>query len=414
MIYLWNGIDQNGQQQHGTIKSQNAITASKELNQQNITLLKIRAQKNQHRSTHNFWQKLPLKPNALNLNNKKIKATQLASFMQQLAFLINAHVPLVTSLATISKDQHHLPLQYLINNIKNDIEAGTNLTTSLQRRPQYFSKLWCNLINTGEQSGTLDVMLKHIATHITKDIKQKHKVIKALLYPMLVLLVGLIVTAILLIFVIPQFQEMFNNFGATLPAYTRLIITIADFLKNYGGYLLGGIILATITMLIVKKQSPQFSHRLDHLILQLPFYGTILRKSITTQFARILYITINAGFPLLEALAITSSNISNWRYQQSIQNIQNAITNGRTLHAAMREQNLFAERVLQLVSLGEEAGNLDNMLDEIANHYDEEIDYTIDNLNNLLEPLLMITLGVIVGGLIVGMYLPIFQLGNVI
>lgn len=465
--YIWNGVDHTGQTRQGIIASESIAAASKSLNQQNITVFAIEPQhkrhkqyrdkqeryeqerykqeqdKHQHKQdnrnysenrasnaltteTINGTEKTSdngsakkynirnIVKNAKKHSNQKIKPEHLAVFMQQLAFLINTNVPLVISLETIAKDNVHHGMRQLVQHIKSDIESGSTLTAALCKYPQHFLTLWCNLINTGEKTGTLDTMLRYIAEHIAKGIKQKHKLIKALLYPLVVLGVGIIVSAVLLAFVIPQFQEMFANFGATLPAYTQLIISAANFLKACGLYLIGALSGASVSVYVARQRSPKFAHRLDDVALRLPFYGAILHKVIIGNYARILHITVKAGFPLLDALSITATNINNWRYQQSISNMQKEITNGCTLHSAMRKQNLFAERVLQMVMLGEESGNLDEMLEAVANSYAEEVDYTIDNLNNLLEPLLMLILGVVVGGLIVGMYLPIFRLGNVI
>lgn len=418
MILAWHGIDQNGAACQGVIESSSISAASKVLNQQNIVLLKIAPQQQQRLQQQN--QKIQQQKNNSNTpkttlwrKNRKIKPQQIADFMQQLSFLINAHIPLVTCFNTIAKDSPNPAVRELLQQVRRDIETGSTLTKALRKHPHYFAELWCNLINTGEQSGTLDIMLQHIATHIVSSTKQKRKVIKALLYPIAVLSIGIIVTAILLLFVIPQFQEMFANFGAALPAYTQFIIYLAQLLKNYGIYALLGNSIAGAAFFRAMKKSPTFAHKIDLLVLRLPWYGALLHKSIVADCTKILHITIKAGLPLLDALTVTAGNISNWHYQQSLAAIGAAITRGQTLHGAMRAQHLFSERIIQLVALGEETGNLDDMLGAIANSYEDEVNYVIDNLNNLLEPILMLILGVLVGGLIIGIYLPIFQLGQV-
>lgn len=403
MNYLWYGIDHTGQLCQGKVDVININIAKQKLQQQNIILLKLTAQKN------NIFSKL-----LLLFAKKKIKTSTLADFMQQLAFLINANIPLVTSFAAINKDNINKHLHQLIEQIKNDIETGHTLTHALQQHPQYFSKFWCNLINTGEQSGTLPTILNHISQHITKSTKQKHKIIKALLYPCAVLTIAVIVTIIMLIFVIPRFQEMFSNFGAALPLYTQFIIKIANLVKNYGIYFLLFCLINIFGVFIAKKHSSHFSQQLEKISLHLPLFGNILHKHLCIQYAQTLYITIKAGIPLCEALNITANNIHNRIYQQSVHKICQAITYGSSLNEAMRQQQLFSERILQLVALGEESGNLENMFCSIANYYEEEVNYIIDNLNNMLEPLLMLVLGVIVGGLIIGMYLPIFRMGNIV
>lgn len=392
-----------GQLCQGNIEVTNINIAKQKLQQQNIILLKLTEQKN------NLFSKL-----LFLLPRKKIKTSIIASFIQQLAFLVNANIPLVTSFASINKDNTNKQLHQLIEQIKNDIETGHTLSHSLQQHPQYFSKFWRNLIKTGEQTGTLPTILNHISQHITQSTKQKHKIIKAILYPCSVLTIAVIVTIIMLIFVIPRFQEMFSNFDAALPLYTQFIIKIAALVKNYGIYFLLFCLASIAGGVIAKKHSLRFSQQLEKISLRLPLFGNILHKHLCIQYAQTLYITIKAGIPLCEALNITANNIHNHIYQQSVHKIYQAITYGSSLNEAMRRQQLFTERILQLVALGEESGNLEHMFCNIANYYEEEVNYIIDNLNNMLEPLLMLVLGVIVGGLIIGMYLPIFRMGNIV
>jgi type IV pilus assembly protein PilC len=415
--YTWHGIDKNGKRCNGTINATHLTAASLELNQQNITLLKIIPTAI---STSQLTSALTsAAPSSTSLSllsslrssfKNKIKPTQLANFMQQLSYLTNSHMPLTTILETLSKEQTNPTLQQLIQQIKKAVEAGSTLTMALQKYPQYFPPLWCNLIHTGEKSGTLDIMLQLIARHITAAMKYKQKFIKALLYPIMVLLVGAAVTALLLLLVIPQFQNTFANFGATLPAYTQFIINLAQLLRDHGLSLIAALTGAIASVHITYRRSPWCKQKFDCWLIRIPIY----HKAVTLTYTRLLNITMKAGMPLLAALQITARNITNWRYRQAIIDIQNSIIHGRSLYHAMRAQNLFNEYVMQLVALGEESGNLDNIFGTITERYEEEINYIVDNLHNLLEPLLMVVLGVVVGGLIIGMYLPIFRLGNII
>lgn len=409
MNYNWIGINDKKTPLQGIIEATNITTASKKLHQlhQQLLLLKVIPQRK------SFFTNITLIALLAN-SRKKIKTTTIANFMQQFAFLINANIPLTTSLDVISKDNSNIRFKKLIKQIQNDIENGMPLSLSLQHYSKYFPKLWCNLISTGEQSGTLPTILNHIAQHINKTLKQKHKIIKALSYPCIVTIIAIIVTSIMLVFVIPRFQEMFNNFSSTLPLYTQYIITIANLVKNYGVYFILFCLISSIGFLIAKKYSVNLNHQLEKLMLNLPIVGNILHKHCCIQFAQILYTTTKAGIPLCDALNITSHNIENYIYQKSILRVRKSVINGNSLHNAMHQQKLFNEQVLQLVDVGEESGKLENIFATIANHYEEELNHIIDNLNNLLEPALMLILGIIIGSLVIGMYLPIFRLGNII
>lgn len=401
MIFLWDGIDKIGVRCQGELAAQSKDDVLQTLRNNSITVIKIVAK-------NSFLSILSVS------KHKKIKAKYIADFLKQLNALINANIPLVTALNTIANDNSHQPLQRLILTIKQDIEGGISLSKALQKHPNYFDELLCNLIDVGEKSGTLDVMLNHIGFYITKTASQKRKLFKALLYPAAVVAVALMVSAILLIFVIPKFKDLFLSFGAELPLYTRFILDVASKAEKYGWLAL--IIITSFSGIFVwsRKYCAGFSHKIDRLMLQSPIYGGVLQKVLVANYARILAITFKAGLPLLDALDLVSGTMKNWCYRQGVLQIKQMIGGGQTLHSAMQAQNLFPSRVIQLITIGEESGTLEEMLSEIANHYDTEVNDFIDNLNNLLEPILMLVLGVIVGSIIIGMYLPIFRLGSVI
>lgn len=398
MIFSWDGINKTGLRCQGEIEASSKESALHNLHEKNIVVIKIATKK----------------PFLFAITQKKIPAKHIADFLKQLNALSNASIPLTTALHTIANDNANEALQQLVLTIKQDIESGTSLSTALQKHSRYFNQLLCNLIDAGERSGTLDTMLNHIGFYVTKVAHQKRKFLKALFYPIAVVVVALMVSSVLLIFVIPKFKDLFLSFGAELPLYTRFILGIANKTKQYGWLVF--IIIASFSGVFVwsKKYSPTFSHKIDKLILHLPIYGKILEKVLVADYARILAITFKAGLPLLEALNMVSSTMKNWHYRQGILKISQVISGGQSLHSAMRAQNLFSARVIQLITIGEESGTLEEMLTEIAQHYDTEVDDFIDNLNNLLEPMLMVILGVIVGSIVIGMYLPIFRLGSVI
>ena len=398
MIFLWEGIDKTGSRCQGQLDAQSKDDVLRILHRSNITVIKIAV-------TNSFLS---------STKRKGIKAKLIADFLTQLNALINASVPIVTALNTLANDNSDKSLQKLILTIKQDVEGGTSLSKALQKHSHCFNELLCNLIAVGEKSGTLDTMLDHIAAYIAKTAYQRRKFLKALFYPIAVVMVALIVCAVLLVFVIPKFKDLFLSFGAELPLYTRFILGIANNTKEYGGVVLMILTFIIISFIWGKKKYPVFSHKIDELILSFPIYGRFLQKVLIADYARILAITFKAGLPLLEALTLVSSTMKNWRYRQSVLKIKQNVSGGQTLHAAMQAQNLFPARVIQLVTIGEESGSLDDMLTEIANHYDAEVDAFIDNLNNLLEPMLMVILGIIVGSIVIAMYLPIFRLGSII
>lgn len=396
--FIWKGINADGLRIKGKHSAINLEICKKELLTQNILPIKI-------------YKKIQI---PFFRKNTKIKPKHITEFSKQLATLLNANIPLATALEILSHDSNPPHLKTLVLEIKSDIEQGNSLTSSFKKHPSHFDAFFCTLINIGEKSGALDLMLQQISTHKEKAEKQKNKIIKALLYPIVVLIITIIVTAILLIFVIPQFKVMFEGFGAALPLYTQFIIKLSELAQNQGWIIISIFIVFIISYKWSKKYSPTFKRKHDELILKLPIISNILKKIIICRFTKILAIMLKSGLPILDALAIAANTTNNWFYEQAILKICHQISNGQYLHKAMLMQNLFPMRMIQTISLAEESGTLDIMLAKIALSYEEEIDLLADNLNNLLEPIIMIVLGTLVGGLIIGMYLPIFRLGTVI
>jgi type IV pilus assembly protein PilC len=393
--YIWHGIDDAGTLINGEKTAANIAVLKHELIKQNISPLKISQKFN------------------LNLLTKKISAKQIADFSRQLSTLINAGIPLLSSLNIIERSAEQKNIPTLINKIKQDIESGLPLSEAL-KNTNYFDALFCNLIYIGEQSGTLDIMLKHIANYQEKNAAMKRKIKKALFYPAAILGTAIIVTSLLLIFVIPQFAQLFHGFGAELPIYTQFIIKLANYLKKYSLFILLGIIGIIIVGKIAKKRYLGFAKLLDKIILHLPIIGQIVKKAIIARLCHTLAITFKAGLPLSEALQIITQTCDNKVYQEVLIIMQDQVAAGQTISSVMQNNPLFPFRTIQMITIGEESGSLDTMLIKIAEIYESEVNFITDNLNNLLEPAIMIILGILIGGLIIGMYLPIFKLGSVI
>jgi type IV pilus assembly protein PilC len=396
-IYNWSGIDYGGEKISGIDYADNYQQLKRKLSNQNIFLLKIEPE-----ISIAFWHK------------RKIKAKHITAFIEQLAILINSNTSLITALNIISQDEINEGLKKLITNCKNSISAGQSLHQTLCQHPQYFNELLCSLIYVGEQSGTLDIILNETASYFAKTASQKRKIIMALLYPTTVLSITFIVTAILLLFVIPQFKTLYSGAGASLPSYTQFIIDLGDFVQVHWSFILSSIFSAIVCTKLFHQRSIKFRHYLDDVSLKMPVIGKILTYGIITRLTKTIALSFKSGVPLLKAITISSGTIQNWRYQLALQNISKSVSNGKNLHDAMAEQKLFPSKVIQLIALGEEAGTLDTMLEKIATIYNEEINRITDKLNNLLEPIIMMILGILVGGLVIGMYLPIFRLGIVI
>jgi type IV pilus assembly protein PilC len=332
----------------------------------------------------------------------------------ELATMLASVVPLVQAFEIIAQGHENPSMRELVQSIKIDVEAGTSLHEALGKHPYYFDELFVNLVNAGEQAGVLDTLLDKIATYKEKTESIKKKIKKALFYPTAVIVVAFVVTAILLIFVVPQFASLFEGFGADLPAFTQMVINLSDFFQAYWYLIFGGLIGAGIGFAQAKRRSPKFNHFMDKLTLRIPVIGDIIRKAAVARFARTLSTMFAAGVPLVEALDSVSGATGNVVYGEAVKDMQEQVSSGQQLQWAIKQTNLFPNMMVQMVAIGEEAGSVDTMLAKVADFYEEEVDAAIDGLSTLLEPLIMAVLGVLVGGLVVAMYLPIFKLGAVV
>jgi type IV pilus assembly protein PilC len=344
----------------------------------------------------------------------RVTAADIAIFSRQLATMMSAGIPLVQSFDIVGAGHENPAMQKLILAIKGDVEGGTTLAEALGKHPLHFDDLFTSLVAAGEQAGALETLLDKIATYKEKTEAIKKKIKKALFYPAAVVVVAIIVTAILLIYVIPQFESLFQGFGADLPAFTRMVIDLSKFVQNTGWLLLILAVGAVIGIIQAKKRSRGFQQFIDRVSLKIPVIGPILNKSCIARYARTLSTTFAAGVPLVEALDSVAGATGNIIYENAVLRMRDEVATGQRLQRAMENTDLFPNMVNQMIAVGEESGSLDAMSAKVADFYEEEVDNAVDSMSSLLEPLIMGILGVLVGGLVIAMYLPIFKLGQVV
>lgn len=394
--FLYEGTNRGGGKVKGEIFAVTDALAKSALRKQGINPIKVKK-----------------KPKDL-FGGAKITPADIAIFARQIATMMKAGVPLVQSFEIIGEGNENKNMQKLIFEIKTAVEGGTPFAESLSKHPLYFDPLFVNLVAAGEQSGALETMLDKLATYKEKTEALKAKVKKALFYPIAVLVIAFIVTAILLVFVVPQFEELFESFGADLPAMTQMVINLSKFMQAWWWVIAGGI-GGTITLFLrIKKTSPKLQESVDRIALKAPVIGEITTKSAIARFSRTLETMSAAGVPLVEAMDSVAGACGNIIYYKASLKIRDEVSQGTQLQTSMRNTGLFPNMAIQMVSIGEEAGSLDDMLAKVADFYETEVDNAVDALTSLLEPLIMSVLGVLIGGLIIAMYLPIFKLGSVV
>ena len=394
--FTWQGKDAKGTLIKGNLVAVNEAAVRANLRRQGLVPVQIRRQ-----ST--LFQK-----------RSKITTEDIAIFSRQLATMMQAGIPLVQAFEIVANGHENPGMQKLLSAIKVDIESGTTLADALAKHPLYFDDLFVNLVNSGEQSGALETLLDKIATYKEKTEAIKKKIKKALTYPTAVIVVAFIVTAVLLVFVIPQFESLFQGFGADLPAFTRLVVNLSLFVRSNGLFLLFGLVAAVTIFTYFKKRSRPFNHFLDRMVLRLPVIGEIMRKAAIARFTRTLSTMFAAGVPLVEALESVAGATGNIVFEQATLEVRTEVATGQRLQRAMEATELFPNMVIQMVAVGEESGSLDDMCAKVADFYERDVDDSVDNLSSLLEPMIMAILGILVGGLVIAMYLPIFKLGSVV
>ncbi|MDH1868467.1 type II secretion system F family protein [Pseudomonas chengduensis] len=395
--FKWEGKDRRGAVVSGVINGQNPALVKAQLRKQGINPTKVRKE-----SSLSFGK------------GKKIKPMDIALFTRQMATMMKAGVPLLQSFDIISEGFDNPNMRKLVDEIKQEVAAGNSFATSLRKKPEYFDELYCNLVESGEQAGALENLLDRIATYKEKTEALKAKIKKALNYPIAVIVVAVVVSAILLIKVVPQFESVFASFGAELPAFTLMVIGISQALQAWWFVVLAAMLAIGFSFKEALKRSQKFRDAVDRGVLKLPIVGDILYKSAVARFARTLSTTFAAGVPLVDALDSVSGATGNVVFKNATNKIKADVSTGMQLNFSMRTTNTFPSMAIQMTAIGEESGSLDEMLDKVASFYEEEVDNMVDGLTSLMEPIIMSVLGVLVGGLIIAMYLPIFQLGAVV
>ncbi|HEY4732716.1 MAG TPA: type II secretion system F family protein [Gammaproteobacteria bacterium] len=399
MLFVWEGTDKNGAKVMGETKSGSMALAKAALRRQGINPTRVKK-----KSTPLFGGS----------KKKPVKAKDIAIFSRQMATMMASGVPLVQSFDIIGRGHENPAMQELIMAIKADVEGGNPLADALSRHPRHFDGLYCNLVNAGEQAGILETLLDKIATYKEKTEAIKGKIKKALFYPIAIVIVAFIITAILLIFVIPQFEQLFSSFGADLPALTLLVMKISTIFQEWWYLIFGGIGGGIYGFMELKHRSQKVRDALDRIVLKLPIIGNIITKATIARFARTLSTMFAAGVPLVEAMATVAGAAGNVVYANAILRMRDEVSTGTNLYQSMRNTGLFPNMVVQMVAIGEEAGSVDAMLAKVASFYEEEVDNAVDGLSSLMEPVIMAFLGVIIGGLVIAMYLPIFKMGEVV
>lgn len=398
--FLWEGTDKKGTRIKGKTSGPNEAMVKAMLRKQGINPIRVRKES----GLFGLGKK----------KKKKIKSGDIAVFSRQMATMMTAGVPLVQSLEIIASGNENPAMTELLRTVKKDIESGSTLAEAMGKHPVYFDDLMVNLVAAGEKSGALEILLDKIATYKEKTEAIKQKVRKAMFYPAAVIAVAVIVMGILLYFVVPQFQSLFQGFGADLPAFTLLVISLSEFVQSYWYLIVGGIAATIYGFIYFKKRSRALRRFLDRLILKVPIVGDILYKAAVARFARTLSTMFAAGVPLVEALESVAKASGNIIFEEAIFQMQEQVASGLQLQLTMANTGLFPPMAVQMVAIGEESGSLDSMCAKVADFYEAEVDSLVDALSSLLEPIIMAVIGVLVGGLVVAMYLPIFKLGQVI
>ena len=394
-IYAWEGINRKGRRVSGQTVGHNPALIKAQLRQQGICPERVRQR------SRVFPDLAP-----------PIKSADIALFTRQLATLLKAGIALLQALDILAEGCENRRMQALVKSLKQEIAGGSNLATALRKQPRHFDALYCNLIAAGEQAGALETLLERVALHLEKTQQLKARIKKAMTYPVAVLVVAGVVSTLLLVHVVPQFQTLFAGSGGKLPAFTQVVIALSEFLRNAWWLLALGLGTAVAGLRRAYRVSPGFRHRLQAGLLKAPLAGTLLKKSAVARYARTLSTTFSAGVPLVQALDSVACAVGNGPFRQAIERLRDDVSTGIQLNQSMTTSGLFPAMAIQMTVIGEESGTLDRMLEKVANHYEADVDTLVDHLTSLMEPLIMVILGGIVGALVIAMYLPVFQLGS--
>lgn len=396
-LFKWEGVNSRREKVKGEMDAEDINFVRAKLREQGINPKRVRK-----KSTFSFSF------------GDKISARDITLFSRQLATMIKAGVPMVQAFSITIEGQNKTTMRNLLIDLRDQVSAGTPVAQALRRHPQVFDELFCSLVEAGENSGTLETMLERVALYKERMEALKNKIKKALYYPVFVLLVGMGVSALLLIKVVPEFEKMFAGFGAELPAFTQLIVNMSRFMQESWYLVFGGMVAAVYLVFVMRKRSPTFELKLSKLALRLPVIGQLLHKSAVARFARTLSTSFAAGVTLVDSLESSGKAAGNLVYKQHVQQIREDVSTGQQLNFAMRNGRLFPNMVNQMVAIGEESGALDTMLSKVADFYEEDVNNLVESMTSLLEPMVILVLGVIVGSLVIAMYLPIFQMGDIL
>lgn len=394
LLYTWEGKDKTGKMIRGEMRAAGEKVVQATMRRQGVMVTKVKKQKLSRGS--------------------RIGDKDIALFTRQLATMMRSGVPLLQAFDIAMKGSGNPTLARMLNEIRNDVETGTNLSNAFRKYPVYFDALYCNLVEAGEQAGILDSLLDRLANYKEKILAIKSKIKSALFYPLAVVVVAAIVISVMMLFVIPEFKNVFASFGADLPAPTLVVVGMSDFFVEYW-YLMFGIVIGTVMIIsYLYKRSPKMQILVDRAVLQLPVIGDVVRKATIARWTRTLFTMFAAGVPLVEALDSVGGASGNYIYLMATKQIQTEVSTGTSLTVSMQNAKVFPTMAVQMVSIGEESGQLDSMLGKVAEFYEREVDDAVAGLSQLLEPLIMVFLGTVIGGLVVAMYLPIFKLGAVV
>ena len=392
--YVWEGKDKTGKLLKGEMRAGGEAVVTSTLRRQGISIVKVKKQ--------------TLRA------GKKITEKDLAIFTRQLATMMKAGVPLLQAFDIVGKGHNNPRVSRLLMDIKSDVETGSSLTQAFRKHPLYFDQLFCNLVNAGEQAGILDTLLDRLACYKEKILAIKGKIKSALFYPVSIIVVAFLITAVIMIFVIPAFKTLFSGFGADLPAPTQIVIALSDFFVDYWWAIFGSIGGALYAFFYAWKRSTRMQTILDRLFLKIPVFGPVLKKAAVARWARTLSTMFAAGVPLVEALDSVAGASGNYVYYEATKKVQGEVSTGTSLTVAMQNAQVFPNMVLQMTAIGEESGALDSMLSKVADFFEQEVDDAVDALASLMEPLIMVVLGTLIGGLVIAMYLPIFKMGQIV
>lgn len=395
--FEWKGLNRDGKKTGGELKGTTVAEIKSQLKLQGVNPKVVRK-----------------KASPFFARNPDIKAMDIAMVTRQIATMLAAGVPLVTTIEMLGRGHEKQKMRELLGTVLSEIQSGIPLSDSLRPHRRYFDDLYVDLVAAGEHSGSLDAVFDRIATYREKAEQLKSKIKKAMFYPAAVVVVAILVTTLLLLFVVPQFEEIFNSFGAELPAFTQFIIGISRFLQSSWYIFFFAIVISIWLFVRAHRNSQVVRDRVDELVLKIPVIGNILHKAAMARFSRTLATTFAAGVPLIDGMESAAGASGNAVYRKALLKVRQEVMAGMQMNVAMRTTGLFPDMLIQMVMIGEESGSLDNMLNKVANIYEMQVDDAVDGLSSLIEPIMMVVIGTLVGGLIVGMYLPIFQMGNVV